>query len=84
MRARLGVHEVISGIMMNRIVDVLVPFTLATLLGASAVKVAQHHHVVAGTAIRPTSMRMIAREIEPGRSPASGIVSGNLPPIPSF
>ena len=38
MRARLGVHEVISGIMMNRIVDVLVPFTLATVLGASAMR----------------------------------------------
>ena len=40
MRARLGVHEVISGIMMNRIVDVLVPFTLATLLGASSMRTA--------------------------------------------
>ena len=38
MRARLGVHEVISGIMMNRIVDVLVPFTLATVLGASSLR----------------------------------------------
>ncbi len=40
MRARLGVHEVISGIMMNRIVEVLVPFTLATLLGASSLRTA--------------------------------------------
>ena len=40
MRARLGVHEVISGIMMNRIVDVLVPFTLATVLGATAMRTA--------------------------------------------
>lgn len=40
MRARLGVHEVISGIMMNRVVEVLVPFTLATLLGASSMRTA--------------------------------------------
>ena len=40
MRARLGVHEVISGIMMNRIVDGLVPFMLATVLGATAMRTA--------------------------------------------
>lgn len=40
MRARLGVHEVLSGIMMNRIVDVLLPFSLATLLGATALRTA--------------------------------------------
>ncbi|MEZ4303036.1 MAG: hypothetical protein R3B70_49385, partial [Polyangiaceae bacterium] len=40
MRARLGVHEVISGIMMNRVVDVLVPFTLATVIGASSLRTA--------------------------------------------
>lgn len=40
MRARLGVHEVISGIMMNRVADVLLPFTLATLLGATALRTA--------------------------------------------
>lgn len=40
MRARLGVHEVISAIMMNRIVEVLVPFTLATVLGATALRTA--------------------------------------------
>jgi general nucleoside transport system permease protein len=40
MRARLGVHEVISGIMMNRIADVLLPFTLATVLGATALRTA--------------------------------------------
>jgi ABC-type uncharacterized transport system permease subunit len=40
MRAHLGVHEVISAIMMNRIVDVLVPFTLATVLGATALRTA--------------------------------------------
>jgi len=40
MRARLGVHEVISGIMMNRIAEVLLPFSLATLLGATALRTA--------------------------------------------
>lgn len=40
MRARLGVHEVITAIMMNRIVDVLVPFTVATVLGASSLRTA--------------------------------------------
>ena len=34
MRARLGVHEIITTIMMNRIVDGLVPFALVALLGA--------------------------------------------------
>ncbi|MFO0587245.1 MAG: ABC transporter permease [Polyangiaceae bacterium] len=40
LRARLGVHEVISGIMMNRIVDVLVPITMATVLGATSMRTA--------------------------------------------
>jgi simple sugar transport system permease protein len=40
MRARLGVHEIISTIMMNRIADVLVPFGLVALLGASALRTA--------------------------------------------
>jgi simple sugar transport system permease protein len=40
MRARLGVHEVISGIMMNRIAEVLLPFTLVTVLGATALRTA--------------------------------------------
>ncbi len=48
MRARLGVHEVISGIMMNRIADVLLPFTLATVLGATALRTAD---VVPGAAL---------------------------------
>lgn len=38
MKARLGVHEIISTIMLNRIVDVLVPFALVTLLGAAALR----------------------------------------------
>lgn len=38
MRARLGVHEIISTIMLNRIVDVALPFTLVSVLGASALR----------------------------------------------
>src|SRR5262249_31928945 len=38
MRARLGVHEIISTIMMNRIVDVIVPFILVAVLGATALR----------------------------------------------
>jgi len=38
MRARLGVHEIISTIMMNRIVDVIVPFLLVGVLGATALR----------------------------------------------
>jgi general nucleoside transport system permease protein len=40
MRARLGVHEIISTIMLNRIVDVLVPFALVSLVGATALRTA--------------------------------------------
>ena len=40
MRARLGVHEIISTIMLNRIVDGVVPFALVTLLGASSLRTA--------------------------------------------
>jgi general nucleoside transport system permease protein len=40
MRARLGVHEIISTIMMNRIVDGVVPFALVTLLGAVSLRTA--------------------------------------------
>ena len=40
LRARLGVHEVISGIMMNRIVEVLVPITMATVLGETSMRTA--------------------------------------------
>src|SRR5262249_3816678 len=38
MRARLGVHEIISGIMMNRIVDVIVPWILAIVLGSTSLR----------------------------------------------
>jgi general nucleoside transport system permease protein len=40
MRARLGVHEIISTIMLNRIVDGVVPFVLVALLGATALRTA--------------------------------------------
>jgi general nucleoside transport system permease protein len=40
MRARLGVHEIISTIMMNRIVDGVMPFALVTLLGAASLRTA--------------------------------------------
>jgi ABC-type uncharacterized transport system permease subunit len=38
MRARLGVHEIISGIMLNRCADVLLPWILVTGLGATALR----------------------------------------------
>jgi simple sugar transport system permease protein len=38
LRAYRGVHEIISTIMLNRIVDVLIPWTLATALGASSLR----------------------------------------------
>jgi ABC-type uncharacterized transport system permease subunit len=40
MRARLGVHEIISTIMINRIAEGVLPFTLVTLLGATALRTA--------------------------------------------
>ncbi len=40
MRAHLGVHEIISTIMLNRIVDVLAPFLLVSVLGATALRTA--------------------------------------------
>jgi simple sugar transport system permease protein len=40
MRARLEVHEIISTIMMNRIVDGLTPFALVALLGATSLRTA--------------------------------------------
>ncbi len=40
MRARLGVHEIISTIMVNRIVEGVVPFALVTLLGATSLRTA--------------------------------------------
>lgn len=38
LRARRGVHEIISTIMMNRIADILVPYLLVTLAGGSSVR----------------------------------------------
>jgi simple sugar transport system permease protein len=40
MRARLGVHEIISTIMLNRIVDGIVPFVLVTVIGATSLHTA--------------------------------------------
>jgi simple sugar transport system permease protein len=40
MRARLGVHEIISAIMLNRIVDALVPWALAVAIGSSSLRTA--------------------------------------------
>ncbi len=40
MRARLGVHEIISTIMLNRIVDGILPFALVSLLGATSLRTA--------------------------------------------
>jgi simple sugar transport system permease protein len=40
MRARLGVHEIISTIMLNRIIDGVVPFALVALLGATSLRTA--------------------------------------------
>jgi len=48
MRARLGVHEIISTIMLNRIVDVLAPFVLVSVLGAATLRTAD---VVPGAAL---------------------------------
>jgi simple sugar transport system permease protein len=38
MRARLGVHEIISTIMMNRLVDGVLPFAIVALFGASSLR----------------------------------------------
>ena len=40
MRARLGVHEIISGIMLNRSADVLLPYVLVAWLGSSSLRTA--------------------------------------------
>jgi simple sugar transport system permease protein len=40
MRAKLDVHEIISGIMLNRCADVLIPWVLAMGLGVSGVRTA--------------------------------------------
>ena len=48
MRARLGVHEIISGIMLNRIVDVLLPWVLGVVIASSTLRT---DDVVAGAAV---------------------------------
>jgi simple sugar transport system permease protein len=40
MRARLGVHEIITGIMMNRVVEVIVPWALTVVVGSSSLRTA--------------------------------------------
>ena len=40
MRARRGVHEIITAIMMNRIVDAIVPWALSTVLGSTSLRTA--------------------------------------------
>ncbi len=45
MRARLGVHEIISGIMLNRCADVILPWVLVAGLGATSLRTAD---VIAG------------------------------------
>jgi simple sugar transport system permease protein len=40
MRARLGVHEIISGIMLNRCVDVLLPWALVAGVGVTGLRTA--------------------------------------------
>lgn len=40
MRARLGVHEIISGIMLNRCADVLLPWVLVAGVGATGLRTA--------------------------------------------
>jgi general nucleoside transport system permease protein len=48
MRARLGVHEIISGIMTNRIAEVLLPWMLGIVLASTTLRTAD---VVAGAAL---------------------------------
>ncbi len=38
LRARLGVHEIISAIMLNRIVDVIIPWALVVVLGSASLR----------------------------------------------
>jgi len=38
LRARRGVHEIITAIMVNRIVDTLVPWALSTVIGSSSLR----------------------------------------------
>jgi simple sugar transport system permease protein len=44
MRARLGVHEIITAIMMNRIVDAVLPWALASAIGSSSLRTADIAH----------------------------------------
>ncbi len=48
MRARRGVHEIITTLMMNRIVEGIVPFVLVSVLGASGLRTA---NIVEGASI---------------------------------
>jgi simple sugar transport system permease protein len=48
LRARLGVHEIISGIMLNRVAEVLAPWALAAVIGSTSLRTAD---VVAGAAL---------------------------------
>lgn len=48
LRARLGVHEIISFIMMNRVADVLVPWALVAVLAATSLRT---NDVVPGAAL---------------------------------
>ncbi|APR81079.1 ABC transporter, permease protein [Minicystis rosea] len=57
MRARLGVHEIISTIMLNRIVDGVVPFALVAWIGASSLRTAD---VIAGAAVPKLSVAIPA------------------------
>jgi simple sugar transport system permease protein len=48
LRIRRGVHEIITAIMVNRIVDAILPWALATVLGSSSLRTAD---IVPGAAI---------------------------------
>ncbi len=48
LKTKLGVHEIISFIMMNRIVDIIIPWVLVAILGALALRTAD---VVKGAAL---------------------------------
>ena len=50
MRARLGVHEIISGIMLNRCADVILPWVLVAGLGATGLRTAD---IIAGARLPP-------------------------------
>ncbi|HHH11749.1 MAG TPA: ABC transporter permease [Sorangium sp.] len=52
MRARLGVHEIISTIMLNRCAEVLLPWLLVVVLGATELR---SNNIVAGARLLPLS-----------------------------